>query len=236
MENKYLEFNVELRTYLRLLGFISIALFAIIPFQAAVYFISPPPTTVTQYFALFKKNAFLGLLDLDLSLTVDNLLFLLVYIGFYFLFRKYNRILVTVALIFAIISVTLYVISREALFSMWNLSNQYSIASGETEKTALIAVGQTMLTIFSGTCFNVSYFLGGLIIILFSIAMLKNNIFTKITAWIGLSMGIFMLVPPTFGKFGLILSFLSVILILPWLVLIAVRFLKLSKQNFSQEK
>ena len=232
METKNFKYDVELRPYLRMLGFLSIGLFAIIPFQAAVYFISPPPTTVIQYFALFQKNAFLGLLDLDLSLTVDNLLFLLVYIGFYFLFRQYNRILVTIALIFAIISVTLYVISREALFSMMNLSNQYSIASGETEKTALITVGQTMLTIFNGTCFNISYFLGGLIIILFSIAMLKNKIFTKITAWLGLSMGIFMLIPPTFGKFGLILSFLSIILILPWLILIAIRFFKLSKNQF----
>ena len=236
METKKFEYDVELRPYLRMLGFLSIGLFAIIPSQAAVYFISPPPTTVIQYFALFQKNAFLGLLDLDLSLTVDNLLFLLVYIGFYFLFRQYNRILVTIALIFAIISVALYVISREALFSMMNLSNQYSIASGETEKTALITVGQTMLTIFNGTCFNVSYFLGGLIIILFSIAMLKNKIFTKITAWLGLSMGLFMLIPPTFGKFGLILSFLSIILILPWLILIAIRFFKLSKQNFSQKE
>ncbi len=236
METKKFEYDVELRPYLRMLGFLSIGLFAIIPFQAAVYFISPPPTTVIQYFALFQKNAFLGFLGLDLSLTVDNLLFLLVYIGFYFLFRQYNRILVTIALIFAIISVALYVISREALFSMMNLSNQYSIASGETEKTALITVGQTMLTIFNGTCFNVSYFLGGLIIILFSIAMLKNKIFTKITAWLGLSMGLFMLIPPTFGKFGLILSFLSIILILPWLILIAIRFFKLSKQNFSQKE
>ena len=67
----------QLKAYLRILGVLSIILFAIIPFQAAVYFISPPPTTAIQYFTLFQKNLFLGFLDLDLSLTVDNLLFIL---------------------------------------------------------------------------------------------------------------------------------------------------------------
>ena len=221
----------QLKAYLRILGVLSIILFAIIPFQAAVYFISPPPTTAIQYFTLFQKNLFLGFLDLDLSLTVDNLLFILIYIGLYLLLEKTNRILVTIGLVFAIVSVTLYVISREALFSMLTLSNQYSVATSETERASITTTGQTMLTIFNGTCFNVSYFLGGINMILFSIAMLKSDIFTKVTGWMGLLMGILMLVPPTAGKLGIILSFLSIIPLMPWLIIIAIRFFKLGKQN-----
>lgn len=223
--------DIKLKKYLRMLGFLSVALFAIIPFQAAVFFISPPPTTVIQYFELFQKNAFLGFLDLDLSLTVDNLLFILMYVGLYFLLKESNRVLVTIALIFAIISVTLYVISREVLFDMLNLSDQYSIATSETEKNTLVTVGQTMLTIYNGTCFNISYFLSGVTISLFSVAMLKSNIFTRLTGWLGLLMGVLMLVPPTFGKAGFILSFLSLIPLMPWLVVIAIRFFKLGRQN-----
>ncbi len=236
METKTLVYDVQLKPYLRILGFLSIGLFAIIPFQAAIFFISPPPPTVIQYFDLFQKNIFLGFLDLDLSLTVDNLLFVLVYVGLYFLLKERNRVLVTLGLIFSIVSVTLYVISREALFSMLNLSNQYSIATSETERTTLETIGQTMLTIYNGTCFNVSYFLGGVTIILFSIAMLKSDLFTKVTGWLGLIMGILMLVPPTFGKFGFILSFLSIIPIMPWLILMALNFFKLGKQNIIKEK
>ena len=221
----------QLKAYLRILGVLSIILFAIIPFQAAVYFISPPPTTAIQYFTLFQKNLFLGFLDLDLSLTVDNLLFILIYIGLYLLLEKTNRILVTIGLVFAIVSVTLYVISREALFSMLTLSNQYSVATHEIERASIATIGQTMLTIFNGTCFNVSYFLGGINMILFSIAMLKSDIFTKVTGWMGLLMGILMLVPPTAGKLGIILSFLSIIPLMPWLIIIAIRFFKLGKQN-----
>ncbi|MBS3912863.1 MAG: DUF4386 family protein [Bacteroidetes bacterium] len=219
----------QLKPFLKILGILSIVLFAIIPFQAVIYFISPPPTTVIEYFNLFQKNIFLGLLDLDLSLTVDNLIFIPVYIGLYFLFKERSKVLVTTGLIFSIVSVTLYVISREALFSMLNLSNQYAIATSETERTVLLTVGQTMLTIYNGTCFNVSYFLGGVNIILFSIAMLKSDLFTKFTGWLGLIMGILMLVPPTAGKIGFVLSFMSIIPLLPWLLIIALRFFKLSK-------
>lgn len=236
MKTKKLVNNVELNPYLRILGFLSIGLFAIIPFQVAIFFISPPPTTVIQYFELFQKNVFLGLLDLDLSLTVDNLLFIMVYVGLYFLLKKSNRILVTLGLVFSIISVTLYVMSREALFSMLNLSNQYSLATSETERTTLETIGQTMLTIYNGTCFNVSYFLGGVTIILFSIAMLKSYIFTKLTGWLGLIMGILMLVPPTFGKLGFVLSFLSIIPLMPWLIIISIRFFKLGRQNIIIEE
>jgi hypothetical protein len=230
MNNKNLFIDDQLRLFLRILAVLTIILFAIIPFQAAIYFIFPPPTTVIQYFSLFQKNIFLGFLDLDLSLTVDNLLFVLIYVGLYFLLKESNRLIVTIGLIFAIVSVTLYVISREALFSMLTLSNQYSIAASETERTTLTIIGQTMLTIYKGTCFNISYLLGGVNIILFSIAMLKSNIFNKVAGWLGLIMGILMLVPPTAGKLGFILSFLSIIPLMPWLIIMSIRFFKISKK------
>ena len=231
MENKNLINDDQLKPYLRITGFLLIVLFAIIPFQAAIYFISPPPTTAIQYFNLFQKNPFLGFLDLDLSLTLDNLLFVLVYMALYFLLKDGHRVIVTIGFAFVIVSVTLYIISREALFSMLTLSNQYSIATSEIERNSISTIGQTMLTIYNGTCFNVSYFLGGINMILFSIAMLKSNIFTKVTGWLGLIMGILMLVPPTAGKLGFVLSFLSIIPLMPWLIIIAIRFLKLGKQN-----
>ena len=74
IDNENLIIDEQLKKYLKFLCVLSVILFAIIPFQAAIYFISPPPTMAIQYFTLFQKNLFLGVLDLDLSLTVDNLL------------------------------------------------------------------------------------------------------------------------------------------------------------------
>ena len=49
------EGNEQIRVFIKLLSFLSIILFAIIPFQAAIYFIAPPPSDVISYFDLFQK-------------------------------------------------------------------------------------------------------------------------------------------------------------------------------------
>jgi hypothetical protein len=229
MNNENQTTNQQLKIFLKFLGVLCIILFSIIPFQAAVFFISPPPTSAIQYFELFQKNWFLGFLDLDLSLTVDNLLFVLVYVGLFLLLKKNNNVLVTIGIIFATVSISLYVVSREALFSMLTLSNQYSVATSDTERQTLATIGQTMLTIYNGTCFNVSYFLGGITLILFSSAMRKSALFTKTVSWLGLITGVLMLVPPTAGKVGFVLSFLSILPLMPWLIIMAIRFFKLGK-------
>ncbi len=229
-ENVLLE-DTQWKAYYRFLGFMAIVLFAIIPFQAAVYFIAPPPKTIVDFFKVYQRNWMLGLLDLDLSLTVDNLIFMLVYIGFYNLLKKYNKPLATVGLVAAIISIILYVVSREGLFSMMSLSGQYFAAASDAEKTAIATIGQAMLTIFNGTCFDVSYVLGGVAIIIFSIIMIKGDVFTKATGWTGFIMGVLMLVPPTAGQPGFILSFLSLLPLMVWLIMIALRFFKLGKKS-----
>lgn len=217
------------KAYYKFLGFMAIVLFAIIPFQAAIYFIATPPKTVLGFFEVYQHNWMLGLLDLDLSLTLDNLIFMLVYIGFYNLLKKVNKPLATVGLVTAVISITLYVVSREGLFSMMSLSGQYFAAATEAEKTSIATIGQAMLTIYNGTCFDVSYVLGGIAIVIFSVIMIKGNIFSKATGWMGLIMGILMLVPPTAGKTGFVMSFLSLLPLMVWLIMIAMRFFKLGR-------
>jgi hypothetical protein len=51
------EGNEQIRIFLKFLGVLSIILFAIIPFQAAIYFIVPPPNDVISYFDLFQKKS-----------------------------------------------------------------------------------------------------------------------------------------------------------------------------------
>jgi len=53
----------------------AIVVLVMIPLQAAVFLLSPPPTTVADYFALFQANPLLGLLDLDLLGAASTLLF-----------------------------------------------------------------------------------------------------------------------------------------------------------------
>jgi len=229
MQKNLLSEEAQWKSFYKFFGVMAIVLFAFIPFQVAVYFISPPPKSVIEYFSLFQRNCLLGLLDLDLGLTIDNIIFMLVYIGLYAVMKRYNKPLTTTGLVFAVISTALYLVSREVSFSMISLSSQYTSAVSEAEKASIVTIGSTLLAIYNGTCFDISYVLGGVSIILFSIAMLKSDLFTEAFAWLGIIMGILMLVPPTMGKFGFVVSFISIIPLMPWLIIVGIRFFRLAK-------
>ncbi|HQY90667.1 DUF4386 family protein [Caldilinea sp.] len=225
------EGNEQIRIFLKFLGVLSIILFAIIPFQAAIYFIAPPPNDVISYFDLFQKNPLLGFIDFDLNLTVDNILFVLVYIGLFLLLKKRSPVFSMIGLVFSIISVALYVVSREAIFGMLILSNQYASAVSEVDKVSIITNGKMLMTLFNGTSFNVSYCFGGIAITMFSIAIINSRVFSKSVGWLGLVIGILMLVPPTAGQLGFVISFISIMPMLPWLIMLAIGFFKLGKKS-----
>ena len=225
------EATEQIRVFMKFLGVLSIVLFSIIPFQAAIFFIAPPPTDVISYFDLFQRNPLLGFIDFDLNLTVDNILFVLVYIGLFLLLKRRNPVFSLIGLVFSLISVALYVVSREAIFGMLALSSQYTNAINEVDKESIITNGKMLMTLFNGTCFNVSYCFGGIALTMFSISIIKSNLFSKAIGWLGLVIGILMLVPPTAGKFGFVLSFVSIIPMLPWLIMLALGFFKLGRKQ-----
>ena len=198
-----------------------------IPVQGAVFAFWPPPETVSGWFALFQEHPFIGLMDMDLLLIVDYIIFLLIFLAIWFNLRSVNPALVTMALLFQVVSIATYFASTVA-FEMLGLSHQYAVATTALEKTICLASGQVMLSVWQGTAFNISYLLGCLALILLSIAMLRSNVFSKVTAYLGLIAGLLMTVPPTVGMIGIIISFLSLVPIIPWLILIARKFFQLS--------
>ena len=114
---------------------------------------------------------------------------------------------------------------------MLTLSNQYTSAVSEVDKVSLITNGKMLMALFNGTSFNVSYCFGGLAITMFSIAIINSRVFSKSVGWLGLVIGILMLIPPTAGKLGFVLSFISIIPMLPWLIMLAIGFFKLGKKS-----
>ena len=129
----------------------------------------------------------------------------------------------TIGLAIGLVGTTLFFASREATFGMLSLSNQYAVASTDTERAMLLAAGQALLTIYNGTAFDLSYIFGGIVILILSVVMLQSNVFSKATAYVGIVMGVLMLVPPTVGTIGLLLSLVSLIPTLIWLIPIARR-------------
>jgi Domain of unknown function (DUF4386) len=190
-----------------------------------VFFIWPPPSSVIGWFTLFKDNALVGLLDMDLLLIVDYLLLIGVFSALWTSLRRANESLMAIALIIQLVATATYLVSTVA-FEMLSLSNQYATATTEVERFILLAAGQAMLVTWQGTAFNVSYVLSAVAVLIVSAVMLRSHLFNKATGYVGLSAGVLMSVPPTAGAIGIAFSLLSLVPLVVWLTLIARRLLR----------
>jgi hypothetical protein len=208
-------------------GVAALLMFVLTLVQSFIFITNPPPSTVIDYFTLFQNNKIIGLLDLDLLLIVINVLLVLIYLPLYVALSRFNKSYTLIALVLGLVGTALFFASREATFGMLSLSDQYNAATTDVQRTALLAAGQALLTIYNGMAFDLSYILGGVVILIFSIVMLQSNVFSKATAYVGIVMGVLMLVPPTVGTIGLLLSLISLIPTLIWLIPIARRLFQL---------
>lgn len=196
--------------------------------QIIVYVVSPPPKDVIGFFNLLQKNALLGLLSLDLVMLADWVLQIPLFLGLHAVLKRKNESYMLLGTALGLVGIAVYFASSVS-FEMLSLSHQYAVAATEIQKSALLSAGQMFLATYQGTAFNVSYVLVALALLIDSVVMLKSELFSKKTAYIGIAMGILMLVPPTVGTIGLIFSFLSLIPMVVWFILVGRRFFQLSK-------
>ena len=206
-----------------------------IPLQAAVFILSPPPSTVQGFFALFQENPVKGLLDLDLLLTLDYLVMIPFYLALYVVVRRVAPGWSLLALVTGLFSLVLFVVSREATFSMWLLSDQYAAATSTAQKAALLAAGTTMLTVYNGGTFATSYILGAVSTLLFSAVMVRHHIFGRLPGLVGLLTGLTMLVPANAGPVGLIVAMVSLLPTAAWLILLIPHLLRLAREAPEQQ-
>ncbi|WP_375772532.1 hypothetical protein NR798_17130 [Archangium gephyra] len=206
----------------------AVAVLVLVPFQIAVYVIQPPPGTVLDWFTLFQTHAFIGLVDMDLLLIVDNVLLALMYLALYAALRGASPSLMTTAVALDLMAVTTYFGSNTA-FEMLSLSRQYAAATTEAQREVALAAGQAMVATWQGSAFNVSYVLGAIAILLTATAMLRSQVFGRAAAYVGLVFGVLSLVPASAGRLGIILSLLSLVPMCLWLILIARRLFQLGR-------
>jgi len=193
----------------------------LIPIQGIVFIVSPPPGTVLGFFELFQENVLIGLINLDLLLTIDYVLVLFIYFAMFIVLGRKEKSLSLIATILGCLSITLYIVSREATFSMIALSDEYFSATTEMEQAATLAAGKTLLAVYNGSSFSISYVLGGFTMLLFSIAMLKDELFENSISITGLITSVLMFVPPTVGEIGIWISMVSLIPSLIWMILMS---------------
>jgi hypothetical protein len=198
-----------------------------IPIPIVLFIASPPPQTVLDSFALFQSNKLLGLVGMDLLYLLANVLAIPLSLAFYVALRRASESVMLVATAFGLIAVAALFAARPA-FEMLALSNQYAVATTEAQRTVLLAAGEAMLALPNGTAFQLHYVLGSISLLMTAAVMLRSDVFSKATAYVGIVSsvtGLGLYVP----KIGVAISILSVVGLWVWYILIARRFFQLSR-------
>jgi hypothetical protein len=195
-----------------------------------VFIVNPPPTTITAWFDLFQRNSLLGVLDLDLLMLVTYVLMGVVYVALYGALRRGHTPVMALATLCGLASIVTYISSNIA-FNMLVLSGQYANATTEAQRSAIRAAGHAMLAIWQGTAYDVSYVLGGVATLLVAAVMLRSHAFGRGTAYVGVVLGVLMLVPATGGAIWRYMSLVSLVPTVIWLALLARRFFQLTRQD-----
>jgi hypothetical protein len=194
-----------------------------------------PPTTVRDWFTLLQSNTFVGLVMFEVFDLVNYALVGLIYIALYFALRNANKIWSGIAAACGLVGMAVYFLSNQAL-SILSLSNQYATATTEAHKSSLIGAGERLLTIHNpavmqqGFMIHLSLFLVILAGLIFSIIMLRNNVFSKRVAIIGiLAHGIGMGIFPAIAfipDLAFIPPSISAIFLLVWYIMVGLRLLR----------
>jgi hypothetical protein len=194
--------------------FALIFMLIMIPVQIVFYLLWPHPTEIHDWFILFNTNWIIGLISFDFLYLLSMVASIFLYIALFFALKESNKALSFFAIIIGLMGLAIFFPSNTSI-EMLVTANQYMTAVTESEKTILLASGQTLYSIWKGTAYTVYYVFNGIALILFFISMMKNSKFRKATAYIGLSSGLLMLIPATAGIIGMTMALLSLI---PWSV------------------
>lgn len=200
-----------------------------VPLQIVVFVTNPPPSTVIGWFTLFQNNRLIGLLDMDLLLVVDQVLLGLVVLALYVALRRVNPSLMLIALAAGLVGIAAYFASSTA-FNMLALSDQYAAATTDAQRSVFLAAGQAMVAIWTGTAYDVGYMLLGVALLIIGVVMLRSPLFSRVTAYVGVVLGVMSLLPPTAGTIGLLFSLGSLLPLEIWLILVARRLFQLGRR------
>jgi hypothetical protein len=138
--------------------------------------------TVTDWFALFQSNWFLGLRNLGLLNLIGAALLTPTFLAMYFALRRENEPWAALGAALFFMGMTVYLANNRG-FAMLSLSGQYAGAATDAQRAALAAAGQAMLV--EGMNRLGIFFLDAAGLVL-SAVMLRGKVFGKVTAVAGI--------------------------------------------------
>ncbi|GAB1456569.1 MAG: DUF4386 family protein [Spirochaetia bacterium] len=192
------------------------------------------PHSAMERFAQFAVHPWIGLYTLDILNATTQLLTIPVYVALYGALRKTNAAVAGLAFVIFLIGTAIFVANNVAL-PMLSLSREYA-ASDQARQGLLVAAGEAMLA--RGAHGSPGAFFGFLLPtlagIIMSGAMVGGRVFSRLTGIFGLAgnaalMSYIVLVTfvPGTEKIAMILAAPGGILMIVWVVMYALRLLRL---------
>jgi hypothetical protein len=234
--------NEESSRWNWLLKVAAISALALVVFFVAdivlVVVFGPSPTTVEAWFALFQKNALLGIV-LSNGLTVVVVALgvpFFIALCFFIQTSKAVHSILAIGIIFRIVGSAVYLASNTIL-PLWHLSNQYIDATSEAYKSQLLASGQAMLAISSGTTLLTVSVLFTIAGILVCTSMLNSRALPKGVGVVGLVGFVLgsrlpsLLVPSFLYRMSLLLIAIGTIALLFWYISVAAKLFQRSAER-----
>lgn len=212
-------------------GVSALTMVGIIIAQMIVFMSAPPPYEggAAAWFALFQSNKIIGLINFELLMIIYVFLSIPITLSLYILLRRISPSFTVLYVVLSLIGIMSFLVARPA-FEMLSLSNGYAAAATDAERAVYLSAGETLLAVFHGTAFQVSYILGSLGGLIISLVMLKTDVFSKTTAYLRIASSVF-----DFGLYvpvvGMYISIFSVLFLLIWDVLVARRLFQLGRGN-----
>jgi len=191
---------------------------------------------IKDWFQLLQDDTFMGLRNLGLVNVGLVMAGVMLYIALYVVLRRFNSSWALVGLVMYLMGSAIFFATNRA-FPLLDLSNQYALASSASQRAALEAAGQALLSVGQshtpGTF--LAFFISGAAGIAMSIAMLSSAEFSKMVAWIGIVGSTGLIVYEISNDFmigvsGSVMGIATVggILTLTWQVIVAWKLYKLS--------
>ncbi len=204
--------------------------------MAVVFGLGGQPATAREIFELLYTNRLVGILRLDALTTLLMPLYYLLILSLYLALKKDQPVAAALSLPLGCVGLTL-VLSAPSFFSWLTLSDKFAAATDAAQKNLLLAAGESVLA--TDMWHGSAAFVGGLLLqvatLLISLAMLRNGLFKKSTAWVGVvTHGLdlaHILVLPFVPVLGVVLMSTGGTLYLLWFPMLAIDFFRQRRES-----
>lgn len=231
------ETNAQWENFYKVNGFAAIILLVYsLATMVILGTIGAQPENAQAAFEMLAQNRLTGLLRLDvLSIFIIPLYYLL-FLGFFITLKKTHPAPIAVAALLGCAGLTLF-LATPSVFSWLALSDRFTVASSEAEKSMLLAAGEAILA--SDMWHGTGALVGGLLLqigmVLASVCMLSGNVFSKATSWVGVVTHgldlLHILIWFFFPEAGNMLMYVAGPLYLIWFPLLARDFFRLGSKS-----